>query len=137
MYGALKMVRDQHVIFSNLNTNALPAILLPRFLDSNDVEVFSREEIERAHVRFYSDLFPKDPIDAVCKQIYLSSIDKFLSPPQRDTCEGLLSLPELTDSLRCLNSGRSPGSNGLTTEFYLHFWNSLGPLYYVLLSNVF
>ena len=26
-------------------------------LDSNNVEVFSREEIERAHVRFYSDLF--------------------------------------------------------------------------------
>ena len=24
--------------------------------------------------------------------------------------------------------GRSPGSDGLTTEFYLHFWNSLGPL---------
>ena len=97
-------------------------------LDSNDVEVFSREEIERAHVRFYSDLFSKDPIDAVCKQICLSSIDKFLSPPQRDTCEGLLSLPELTDSLRSLNLGRSPGSDGLTTEFYLHFWNSLGPL---------
>ena len=97
-------------------------------LDSNDVEVFSREEIERAHVRFYSDLFSKDPIDAVCKQICLSSIDKFLSRPQRDTCEGLLSLPELTDSLRSLNLGRSPGSDGLTTEFYLHFWNSLGPL---------
>ena len=97
-------------------------------LDSNDVEVFSREEIERAHVRFYSDLFSRDPIDAVCKQICLSSIDKFLSPPQRDTCEGLLSLPELTDSLRSLNLGRSPGSDGLTTEFYLHFWNSLGPL---------
>ena len=48
-------------------------------LDFNDVEVFSREEIERAHVRFYSDLFSKDPIDAVCKQICLSSIDKFLS----------------------------------------------------------
>ena len=57
----------------------------------------------------------------------MSSIDKFLSPPQRDTCEGLLSLPELTDSLRSLNLGRSPGTDGLTTEFYLRFWNSLGP----------
>ena len=63
-------------------------------LDSNDVEVFSREEIERAHERFYSNLFSKDPIAAVCSQICLSSTDKFLPPPQRDTCEGLLSLPE-------------------------------------------
>ena len=60
-------------------------------LDSNDVEVFAREEIERAHVRFYSDLFSKEPIDAIYKQICLDSIDKFLSPPQRDSCEGLLS----------------------------------------------
>ena len=96
--------------------------------DSNDVEVFAREEIERAHVRFYSDLFSKEPIDAVYKQICLDSIDKFLSPPQRDSCEGFLSLPELSDTLRSLNLGKSPGSDGLTTEFYLHFWSSLGPL---------
>ena len=57
-------------------------------------------------MRFYSDLFPQDPIDAVCKRICLSSVDKFLSPPQRDTCEGLLSLPELTDSLRSPNLGK-------------------------------
>ena len=78
-------------------------------LDSNDVEVFTREEIERAHVCFCSDLFSKEPINAVYKQICLDSIDKFLSPPHLDSCEGLLSLPELTDSLRSLNLGRSPG----------------------------
>ena len=137
MYGGLKVVKGQHVIFSKLNTNALPAILLPQFWIPMMLRFFSREEIERAHVRFYSDLFSKDPIDAVCNQICLSSTDKFLPSPQRDTCEGLLSLPELTDSLRSLNLGRSPGSDGLTTEFYLHFWNSLGPCYCVLLGNIF
>ena len=35
---------------------------------SDDVEVFTREEVERAHVRFYSDLFTDEPIDAVFKQ---------------------------------------------------------------------
>ena len=40
------MVKPQHVISLNLNTNALPAILLLQsILDSNDVEVFTREEI--------------------------------------------------------------------------------------------
>ena len=82
---------------------------------SIDVEVFAREKIERVHVRFYSDLFSKEPIDAAYKQICLDNIDKFLSSPQRDACERLLSLPELTDSLRSLNLGRSPGSDGLST----------------------
>ena len=114
--------------FFQLEHERIARNFVTSILDSNDVEVFAREEIERAHVRFYSDLFSKEPINAVYKQICLDSIDKVLSAPQRDSCEGLLSLPELTDSLRSLNLGRSPGSDGLITEFYLHFWSSLGPL---------
>ena len=81
--------------------------------------------------------FSKDPIDAVCKQICLSSIDKFLSPPQRGTCEGLVSLPELTNSLRSLNligplvQMVSPLSSICT------FGIPWVPCYYVLLRNVF
>ena len=58
-------------------------------------------------------------------------------PPLRGTCEGLLSLPELNDCLRSLYLGRFPGSDGLTTEFYLHFWYSLGPLLLRLAEQCF
>ena len=39
--------------------------------NSDDVEVFTREEIERAHVRFYSNLFTDEPIDAFSKSPFL------------------------------------------------------------------
>ena len=94
------MMNGQHIIFFKHEHERVDRNSVTSILDSNDVEVFSREEIEHTHVRFYSDLFSKDSVDAVCKQICLSSFDKFLSPLQRDTCDGLMSLPELTDSLR-------------------------------------
>ena len=39
-----------------------------------------------------------------------------------------MSLDELTNSVKSLNTGKSPGSDGLSVEFYLHFKETLGPL---------
>ena len=51
-----------------------------------------------------------------------------LSLEQRGSCEGSLSLTELSNALKNLNFNRSPGLDGLTVEFYLHFWDVLAPL---------
>ena len=64
-------------------------------LNSDDIEVFTRREIEQAHVSFYSRLFSEDFIDEACKQRCLSGI-MF----KRDSCEGPLSLTELSNALK-------------------------------------
>ena len=97
-------------------------------MNSEDVEVFTRPEIEQAHVSFYSRLFSEDFIDEPCKERCLSGIQSTLSLEQRDSCEGPLSLTELSNALKSLNLNRSPGLDGLTVEFYLHFWDVLAPL---------
>ena len=97
-------------------------------MNSDDVEAFTRPEIEQAHVSFYSRLFSEDFIDGPCKERCLSGIQSTLSLEQRDSCEGPLSLTELSNALKSLNLNRSPGLDGLTVEFYLHFWNVLAAL---------
>ena len=90
-------------------------------LDSNDVEVFSHAGIEQEIVQFYSNLFSSEPIDTLCKQTCLSSIENHLDFSQRQSCEGFLSLQELSDAVKTLNLGKSPGSDGFSAKFYLHF----------------
>ena len=41
-------------------------------LNSDDVEVFTRPEIEQAHVSFYSRIFKEDFIDEACKESCLN-----------------------------------------------------------------
>ena len=106
-------------------------------LNSDDVEVFSRAEIERVHVQFYSRLFSNDPIDDFCKQLCLNSLESSLSGEHRVSYEGPLSLLELTNSVKSLNLGRSPGSDGLSVEFYLRFWDCLGPLLHRVANQCF
>ena len=97
-------------------------------LNSDDVELFTRREIEQARVSFYFRLFSEDFIDEACKQRCLSGIQLTLSSEQRDSCEGPLSLTEPSNALKSLNLNRSLGLDGLTVEIYLHVWDVLAPL---------
>ena len=123
--------RPTHYFFK-LELNILPSIL-----DSNDVEVFTCKEIERAHVQFYSSLFSNEPIDLPLQQRCSDSVEKFLSPSQSISCEGFLSSEEILNSVKSLNTGKSPGCDGLSVEFYLHFWEALGPLLLCVANRCF
>ena len=49
-----------------------------------------------------------------------------LSPHQADSCDGLLTKEECYASLKSFCKGKSPGTDGLTAEFYLSFRELLG-----------
>ena len=52
-------------------------------------------------------------------------------------CEGLFTISELLDALKGLQTGKSPGSDGLSTKFYLSFWDDLGYLLLSVLNECF
>ena len=123
--------------FFKLERERFELNILTSILDSNDVEVFTRKEIERAHVHFFSNLFSNEPIDLPLQQRCSDSVEKFLSPSQSISCEGFLSSEEILNSVKSLNTGKSPGSDGLSVEFYLHFWEALGPLLLCVANRYF
>ena len=79
-------------------------------------------------VQFYSHLFSSETIDSLCKQTCFASIENHIDFSQQQSCEGFLSLQELIGAIRFLNLCKSPGSDGFSVDFYLHFWEILGPL---------
>lgn len=113
--------------FFQLERERMEKSFVKSIFNSEGVEVFGREEIEEAHCQFYSALFTAEPVDPDCSAHLLSGVRASLSQPDRDSCEGIISLAELTESLRSLNLGKAPGPDGLTVEFFLKFWDLLGP----------
>ena len=63
--------------------------------DLNGTEVSSQEEIEKAHVDFYSRLFSEEPVDGTLQDDLLSSLPRHLSPDQASSCEGRMTLDEI------------------------------------------
>ena len=63
----------------------------------------------------------------------IDDLDLSLSDAQQKQCEGLFTKDELFTTLKGLQTGKSPGSDGLPIEFYLAFWDLLcDPLLSVL-----
>ena len=98
--------------------------------DFNGAEVSDRVDLIKAHEDFYANLFLFlcDEIDLSIQQELFSNLSFRLSKVDRDNCEGLLSLSELTAALGNMSKNKSPGPDGLSVEFYSKFWNLLGSI---------
>ena len=48
-----------------------------------------------------------------------------LTNDEKNQCEGLLTEHECTEALNDMSLNKSPGSDGLTVEFYKAFWDTL------------
>ena len=52
-------------------------------------------------------------------------IENKLSESQKELCEGRITIPECELALKKMKLKKSPGSDGLTVEFYLTFWDQI------------
>ena len=50
-----------------------------------------------------------------------------LTPHNRNSCKGSITKHELLTALQTMENNKSAGLDGLSTNFYKHFWPILGP----------
>ena len=118
---------EQPRYFFNLQKIRAQRSHISSVYDLNGTEVSSQEEIEKAHVDFYSRLFSEEPIDAALQDDLSSSLSRQLSSNQASSCEGQMTLDEMTLALGTMNANKALGPDGLSVEFYGKFWDQLGP----------
>lgn len=98
---------------------------LESLVDKNGVEKSSQEDLESILVDFYTSLFSKDVIDMQVQTELIDDLEFSLTDSVSEQCEGWFTKEELLSALQGLQTGKSPGSDGLPTEFCLTFWDSL------------
>ena len=66
----------------------------------------------------------------------IDSLEFSLHDIKRASCEGFFfTKDELFSALKGLQTSKSPGSDGLPTEFYLSFWDDLGDFLVLVLNE--
>ena len=78
-------------------------------------------------VSFYSTLFSACPTNIDVQNRLLDNLSSALPPSQVHLCEGHLTTDEVHEALLGMAKRKSPGTDGLPAEFYLAFWDVLGP----------
>ena len=85
-------------------------------------------EILNEEHRYYQNLYTStctNPNDTCFDEFFESSTLPKLTSQLADTCDGFLTKEECHASLKEFSRGKSPGTDGLTAEFYLTFWELL------------
>lgn len=96
-------------------------------------ETRDRDEIEMVAVNFYTDLFEADRIDQQAGAELLMGVSDRLSLEDSSLPEEPVSVDEVIRAITGLSQCKSPGEDGLTSEFYIQFKESIAPT----LCNVF
>jgi len=96
----------------------------------NNKRITNNEEILKHEVEFYDTLYKSENMDGYEIPEYLNSIQN--APKLKDNlakqCEGNLTESECYTALFGMKNNKSPGSDGLTVEFYQIFWRELKQL---------
>ena len=89
----------------------------------------------RTHaVNFYADFFGAEQCSMECREELLEELPQLI-PGEKAALDSELTLEESTVAVNQMASRRAPGIDGLSTDFYQRFWNTLGPdLHSVLLE---
>ena len=90
-------------------------------------DITDLKEINASICNFYKNLFKKSVSKSDSeKESFLDSIAlPNLTSKSFDICESEITEKDLITALKSMPYGKSPGHDGLTKEFYEHFWDDL------------
>ena len=86
---------------------------------------------------FYKNLYSKDNLDLSVQESLINDLEFVLSDSERHSYKGEFTKDELFAAMGGLQTGKSPGSDGLPTEFYKVFWQDLGDILVLVLNENF
>ena len=87
-----------------------------------------QNEILKEEKSYYEKLYSKHDLKQSSYNFFDNNVEK-LDEVEQKICEGLLTEQECAAALKEMKNQKSPGSDGLTTEFYTIFWNNIKQFY--------
>ena len=106
-------------------------------IKNNDVTITTSDEIVQECHDFYSKLFTDEPCDIEAKDSFIDLIFTPISSENYELCKKPISLENLHSALSKMDSNKSPGSDGLTVEFYRFFFEEIGPEFLKVCEAIF
>ena len=92
-----------------------------------DGEIYTTTDdmVKQTH-NFYTDLYTEEGVEEQAQETLLDKIKVKLTKEEAEICEGTVTYDEVTSALRQTQNDKSPGTDGITYEFYKAFWHLIG-----------
>ena len=114
--------------FSNLEKKRAECKKINR-LTVNNHELTKSKDILQETKHFYQELYSKRQTGIDNFNFFDNQNENELNDTQKELCDGLLTEHECKIALKDMKNNKSPGSDGISTEFYKIFWNDIKQFY--------
>ncbi len=125
--------------FFNLEKNRQSSNVIRHLKDNNGNIKSTDSEILEISGEFYEKLFASKNITDEKINEYLENIDldKKLTNAEKLMCDEKITIKEIENVIKNLKPGKSPGCDGLTTEFYKKFWHVIKEPFTEMLNETY
>ena len=113
--------------FSNLEKKRAESKIITQ-LNINGNLTSNQSNIRKEQKKFYASLYSKTDTSDSSINFFDNNINK-LNNIEKISCEGKLSEYECGIALKQMQNSKSPGSDGISTEFFKIFWQDLKTYY--------
>lgn len=100
-------------------------------VNNDDGKITNPKDILEEQECFFKGIYTSKNVDPNCPIFNeFFKIENTLSEEIGSTCEGVSSIDECERALKTMENNKTPGTDGLISEFYHYrdFWNLLGSL---------
>ena len=111
--------------FCNLENRHYTSKQMFKLINNKGEEISDTKEIVEETRQFYEKLYSSTNVDEEGATEFLENLPK-LNENEKDALEGYLTLNEIASSLKNMKNGKSPGTDGMTVDFFKFFWKNLG-----------
>lgn len=103
--------------------------------ETGNVVTETEDILETVH-NFYEKLFKNIECCEEKTGIMINGIDNHIDINDKEWCDAPLSVEEVEQAINGLNRNKSPGSDGLPSEFYVAFKEQIAPLLLQLFNSI-
>ena len=124
--------------FLNLETKNKRKSTITQLRDGQNIQK-DPGEILKLIKTFYSDLYEEKGVDLsspAAASLFNNDIPK-LSEEAKHACEGPITENELFNTLKTFPKGKTPGNDGLPSEFYLTFWELFSAMFTAVVTEIY
>ena len=113
--------------------------VIKELVNSNNKHIHTNNDILGEMCKFYEDLYTSKSVDNNDIDSYLQTLhlENVLTQEEKTYCDRFPSIEECTAAVSNLKRNKSPGLDGLTSEFYKAFWSDMKCLFYNALKEIY